>query len=62
MAQLTLEHRKQKDGQLPVHIPSIFDIQVRPNLMAFAKTLIPEALRYLYLGIDLGQTLCNCSQ
>ena len=59
---LTLEHRKQKGDQVPVHIPSIFDIQVRPDLMAFAKTLTPEALRYLYLGIDLGRTLCNCSQ
>ena len=58
----TLEHRKQKDDQVPVHIPSIFDIQVRPDLTAFAKTLTPEALRYLYLGIDLGQTFCNCSQ
>ena len=49
--------RKQKEGRLviaDVHIPSIFDIQVRPNLTAFSKTLIPEALRYLHLGIDLG--------
>ena len=68
----TFKCRKQKDGQLAtetthtltgnVHTPSIFDIQVRPNLMAFAKTLTPEALRYLFLGIDLGQTICNCSQ
>ena len=76
VARQTFERRKQKDGQLPVctptgnvhtptgniHTPSIFDIQVRPNLTAFAKTLTPEALRYLYLGIDLGQTICNCSQ
>ena len=59
---LTFRHRKLKGDQSPIHIPSIFDIQVRPNLMAFAKTLTPEALRYLYLGIDLGWTLCNCSQ
>ena len=65
----TFECRKQKDGQLPIHTPtgnihtpSIFDIQVRPNLTAFAKTLTPEALRYLYLGIDLGRTIGNCSQ
>ena len=45
-----------------VHTPSIFDIQVRPNLLAFAKTLTPEALTYLYLGIDLGRTIGNCSQ
>ena len=69
VGRMTFERRKQKDGQLPihtltgnVHTPSIFDIQVRPNLMAFAKTLTPEALRYLYLGIDLGQTIGNCSQ
>ena len=62
VARPTFECRKQKDGQLPVHTPSIFDIQVRPNLTAFAKTLTPEALRYLYLGIDLGRTICNCSQ
>ena len=61
--------RKQKDGQLPihtpidnVHTPSLFDIQVRPNLTAFAKTLTPEALRYLYLGIDLGRKIGNCPQ
>ena len=68
----TFERRKQKDGQLVtgtihtltgnIHTPSIFDIQVRPNLMAFAKTLTPEALRYLYLGIDLGRTIGDCSQ
>ena len=63
------DHRKWKDGQLSVHTPtdtvqtpSIFDIKVRPNLTAFAKTLTPEALRYLYLGIDLGRTIGNCSQ
>ena len=57
--------QKQKDRQLAtdqVHIPSIFDIKVRPNLTAFAKTLTPKALRYLYLGIDLGQTSGNCPQ
>ena len=61
----TFDHRKQKDGRLAtdtVHTPSIFDIKVRPNLTAFAKTLTPEALRYLYLGIDLGWTIGNCSQ
>ena len=55
--------RKQKDRRLAtanVHIPSIFDIKVRPNLTAFSKTLTPEALRYLHLGIDLGQTIGNC--
>ena len=56
------DHRKWKDSQLSVLTPSIFDIQVRPNLTAFAKTLTPEALRYLYLGIDLGWTIGNCSQ
>ena len=55
--------KNQDDRRLAtdsVHIPSIFDIQARPNLTAFAKTLTPEALRYLYLGIDLGQTVGNC--
>ena len=55
--------KKQKDRRLVINkgpIPSILDIKVRPNLMAFAKTLTPEALRYLYLGIDLGQTSDNC--
>ena len=68
----TFKRRKQKDGQLAtdtvhtptdnIHTPSIFDIWVRPNLMAFAKTLTPEALRYLYLGIDLGWTIGDCLQ
>ena len=55
--------KNQDDRRLTtdsVHIPSIFDIQARPNLTAFAKTLTPEALRYLYLGIDLGRTVGNC--
>ena len=55
--------QKQEDRQLAtdsINTPSIFDIQVRPNLPAFAKTLTPEALRYLYIGIDLGQTVGNC--
>ena len=58
--------RKQKDRTISncrcTHIPSIFDIQVRPNLTAFSKTLTPEALKYLHLGIDLGQTISNCPQ
>ena len=57
--------QKQKDRRLAtdsIPTPSIFDIQVRPNLTAFAKTLTPEALRYLYLGIDLGWTIGNCPQ
>ena len=65
VGQQTFECRKQKDRQLAtgnVHTPSIFDIQVRPNLTAFAKTLTPEALRYLYLGIDLGWTIGDYSQ
>ena len=55
--------QKQEDRQLAtdsVNTPSIFDIQVRPNLPAFAKTLTPKALRYLYIGIDLGRTVGNC--
>ena len=57
--------QKQKDRQLAtdqVHIPSIFAVKVRPNPTAFAKTLTPKALRYLYLGIDLGWTIGNCPQ
>ena len=57
--------QKQKDRQLAidkVHIPSVFDIKVKPNLTAFAKTLTPQALRYLYPGIDLGRTIDNCPQ
>ena len=66
----TFDHKKQwsrkknqEDRRLAtgsIHIPSIFDIQARPNLTAFAKTLTPEALRYLYLGVDLGRTVSNC--
>ena len=55
--------KNQDDRRLTtdsVHIPSIFDVQARPNLTVFAKTLTPKALRYLYLGIDLGRTVSNC--
>ena len=40
------DRKKQKDRWLEtdnVHTPSIFDIQVRPNLTAFAKTLTPRS-------------------
>ena len=72
VGQQTFDCRKQKDRRLAtdtihtltgnVHTPSIFDIQVRPNLTAFAKTLTPKALRYLYLGIDLGWIIGDYSQ
>ena len=58
----SFKHRRQAGDQAPVLIPSIFDVQVKPDLAAFARMLTPEALRYLYLGIDLGQILSNSLQ
>ena len=39
------------------HIPSLLTLQVEPNLKTFSRTLSPEALRYLHLGIHIGKSL-----
>ena len=38
------------------HIPLLLMLQVEPNLKTFSKTLSPEALRYLHLGIHIGKS------
>ena len=38
------------------HIPSLLTLQVEPNLKTFSRTLSPEALRYLHLGIHIGKS------
>ena len=38
------------------HIPLLLTLQVEPNLKTFSRTLSPEALRYLHLGIHIGKS------
>ena len=38
------------------HITSLLTLQVEPNLKTFSRTLSPEALRYLHLGICIGKS------
>ena len=38
------------------NIPSLLTLQVEPNLRMFSRTLSPEALRYLHLGICIGKS------
>ena len=48
--------RKEQHDQMLAHIPSLLMLQVEPNLKTFSKTLSPEALRYLHLGIHIGKS------
>ena len=40
-------------------VPSLLSLRLRPNLNALARTLSPQALRYVHLGIQIGQNLLN---
>ena len=54
----TFVYRKEQCNQMlaHIHIPSLLMLQVEPNLKTFSKTLSPEALRYLHLGIRIGKS------
>ena len=52
----TFIYRKEQCDQSLAHIPSLLMLQVEPNLKTFSKTLSPEALRYLHLGIRIGKS------
>ena len=46
---------RQPDRQ----VPSLLSLRLRPDLNALARTLSPQALRYVHLGIQIGQNLLN---
>ena len=52
----TFIHRKEQCNQPLAHIPSLLTLQVEPNLKTFSRTLSPEALRYLHLGVRIGKS------
>ena len=52
----TFIYRKEQCNQSLGHIPSLLTLQVEPNLKTFSRTLSPEALRYLHLGICIGKS------
>ena len=52
----TFTYRKGQCDQLHAHIPPLLTLQVEPNLKTFSRTLSPEALRYLHLGIHIGKS------
>ena len=52
----TIIYRKEQCDQTPAHIPPLLTLQVEPNLKTFSRTLSPEALRYLHLGICIGKS------
>ena len=52
----TFTYRKGQGDQLPTCIPSVLSLQVEPSLQMFSRTLTPEALRYLHLGILIGKS------
>ena len=41
------------------HIPPLLSLHLRPNLDSLTRTLSPQALRYIQLGIQIGQNLLN---
>ena len=41
------------------HIPPLLSLRLQPDLNALARTLSPQALRYVQLGIQIGQNLLN---
>ena len=52
----TFVYRKEQCDQPLAHIPSLLTLQVESNLKMFSRTLSPEALRYLHLGICIGKS------
>ena len=52
----TFAYRKGQYDQSCAHIPPLLTLQVEPNLWMFSRTLSPEALRYLHLGICIGKS------
>ena len=40
-------------------VPPLLSLHLRPDLNALARTLSPQALRYVHLGIQIGQNLLN---
>ena len=40
-------------------VPPLLSLRLRPDLNVLARTLSPQALRYVHLGIQIGQNLLN---
>ena len=41
------------------HIPPLLSLHLRPDLDSLTRTLSPQVLRYVQLGIQIGQNLLN---
>ena len=41
------------------HVPPLLSLRLQPDLNALTRTLSPQALRYVHLGIQIGQNLLN---
>ena len=41
------------------HVPPLLSLRLQPDLNALARTLSPQVLRYVHLGIQIGQNLLN---
>ena len=41
------------------HVPPLLSLRLQPNLDSLARTLSPQALWYVQLGIQIGQNLLN---
>ena len=40
-------------------VPPLLPLRLQPNLNMLARTLSPQALQYVHLGIQIGQNLLN---
>ena len=41
------------------HVPPLLSLRLQPDLNVLTRTLSPQALRYVHLGIQIGQNLLN---
>ena len=44
---------------VPRQVPPLLSLRLQPDLNALARTLSPQALRYVHLGIQISQNLLN---
>ena len=59
VSQLSPGWSRSSVGQPSHPIPPLLSLQLQPDLNVLARTLSPQALRYVHLGIQIGRNLLN---
>ena len=57
--QLGLGRPQPSVGQPSHPIPPVLSLRLQPDLNALARTLSPQTLRYVHLGIQIGRNVLN---